>query len=108
MKRKLIIYVVTGVCVVHVILIYRLVTPPAQWKEIKIGDTGLEVRMKCPEVLQDLHDMKGDFCYSDRLLGGWSLQVVYGPDDRVIKKWFNLHIGTQHHFKTIHFEDYGT
>jgi hypothetical protein len=103
-KRK---YIISGLaCLVAVVVTFRAYTvPPKAWSQIHIGDTTEQVRTKWPTVIQDLHDIKGDFCYRRLLLGHWRLWIIYGPGDRVLEKHCFLRLGTQNCFKDISFDD---
>jgi hypothetical protein len=90
------------------ILLHAYASPPREWRQIRIGDTPEQVSARWPAVIGDLQDIKGDFCYRRLPLGFWRLQVVYGPDHRVLKKHCILRLGTQSFFQDVHYEDTGT
>ena len=108
-KRKRVLIVTTAACVlVAAALVWIYATPPAAWGQIHVGDAPAQVRAKWPTVFHDLHDIKGDFCYRSLPFGLWRLQVVYGPDHRVLKKHCILRLGTRNYFKDVHYEHTST
>jgi hypothetical protein len=88
------------------VVVGRLYTvPPRAWSQIHIGDSAEQVRVKWPTVDRYLHDIKGAFCYRPLVLGYWRLWIIYGPDDKVSKKYCILRLGTRNNFKDFDFDD---
>jgi hypothetical protein len=99
----------TAACLLALaIVLSAYATPPRAWRQIHIGDTPEQFRLKRPAVIQDLQDIKGDFCYRRLPLGYWQLWVIYGPDHRVVGKHCILRLGTRNYFKDVRYEDEGT
>ena len=108
-KRKRLLVGVTAACFLAAVILARVyATPPAAWGRIHLGDTPEQVRANWPAVLQDLQDIKGDFCFRELPLGSWRLQVVYGQDRRVLRKYCFLRLGTRNYFKDFYREHSGT
>jgi hypothetical protein len=103
-KRK---HIILGfACLVAAVEAFRpYIAPPKAWSQIHIGDSVEQVRTKWPTVIQDLHDDKGDFCYRRLLLGHWRMWIIYGPGDRVLRKYCVLRLGTRNFFKNFSFDD---
>jgi len=93
---------------IAVVLVCNYATPPREWRQIHIGDTPEQVCAKWPAVVQNLQDIKGDFCFYKLPLALWRLQIVYGPDHRVLHKHGILRLGTRNWFQDFRYEEIGT
>ena len=76
-------------------------------KGVQLAATSIRA-MKPNEPCYGLTPVKGDFCFRELPLGCWRLQVVYGQDRRVLRKYCFLRLGTRNYFKDFYREDSGT
>lgn len=103
-KRKCIVVLILAVLFASVALLLWVYTiPPRAWRQIHVGDTSEQVRAEWPAVVQDLQDIKGDFCYQKVPLGYWRLWIIYRPDNRVSEEYCVLRLGTRNDFKDFQF-----
>jgi len=107
-RRRLIISGAFASLVALALVVQTYAIPPSAWQQIRIGATPDQVQVKWPAVIQDLQDIKGDFCFRKVPLGSWRLQIIYGPDHRVSKKICILRLGTRENYQEIHFNDTST
>lgn len=78
---------------------------PSKWKYIRHGSTRAQVKATCENVMEGLHDMKGDFCEAGQPFMRWSLNVIYGDDDTVKNAHLVLFLGTRNTFKRVYVRD---
>ena len=83
------------------ILVWCTLQPPRDWASISCGQNRSDVHQHVPGAMTELSDIKGDFWWSPRVLGGWQLQVAYDAESRVVAKNVKLYFGTRHTFKVI-------
>jgi hypothetical protein len=98
-RKRITLLLVAGLLVALTLFVQTYAVPPRAWRQIQVGDTPEQVRAKWPTVVQDLQDIKGDFCYHRVPLGIWRLQIFYGADHRVSEKFCSLRLGTRDCFK---------